>query len=459
MKKYILLSFSALFFFTVSCNNENSKNNKKDSLKLTINKYPERTKKSTIYEVNIRQYTPEGTIKAFEKHLPRLKKMGVDILWLMPIFPISEKYRKGNLGSYYAVANYKKINPEFGTEEDLHHLIELAHKDSMLVILDWVANHTGWDNPWITKHPDWYTHDTTGQIISPVPDWTDVADLNYDNKDMRNEMLNSMKYWLTDFDVDGFRCDVAMMVPADFWDSTRIELDKVKPVFMLAEAEQADLMQNAFDMNYAWNFHHIMNEIAKGKQNAGSLRKYFENDKKIYPQKIYRMTFTSNHDENSWNGTVYERMPHNFKTFAALSFVVPGMPLIYSGQEAGLNKRLKFFDKDTINWTNLEMQNFYTKLIKLKKENQALWNGEAGSPANFINTSNPKQILSFMRIKNNNQILIITNLSDKKAKFQYPEKDIERTYKDYFTDKEIKIKSQKSYVLKPWEFKILIKKN
>ncbi|MCF6184724.1 MAG: alpha-amylase, partial [Bacteroidales bacterium] len=429
MKNLIFISFTvfSILFFSCTDETETNKQTDNDTLKLTVNKFPERTKKSNIYEVNIRQHTPKGTIKAFEKHIPRLKKTGVDILWLMPIFPISEKNRKGTLGSYYAVANYKKVNPEFGTNEDLHHLIKTAHKDSMLVILDWVANHTGWDNPWITEHPDWYTHDSIGNIVSPVPDWTDVADLNYNNKAMRNEMVNSMKYWLTDFDVDGFRCDVAMMVPTDFWDSARVELDKVKPVFMLAEAEQPDLMKKAFDMNYAWNLYHIMNEIAKGKQNADSLRKYFENDPKTYPQKVYRMAFTSNHDENSWNGTVYERMPHSYKTFAALTFVAPGMPLIYSGQEACLNKRLRFFDKDTIDWSNLEMQDFYAKLIKLKNENPALWNGKAGSPAYFINTSNPEQILSFKRIKNDNTILVIMNLSDKKAKFHYTEKDFERT--------------------------------
>ncbi len=461
MKKIIFAGLILSVLLTISCQNESSDNttNTKDSLKLTTYKFPERTKKSNIYEVNIRQYTPEGTFKAFEKHIPRLKKTGVDILWLMPIFPISEKNRKGTLGSYYAVADYKKVNPEFGTEKDLHNLIKTAHKDSMLVILDWVANHTGWDNPWVTEHPEWYTHDSTGHIISPVPDWTDVADLNYDNKNMRNEMVNSMKYWVENFDVDGFRCDVAMMVPTDFWDSARVELDKVKPVFMLAEAEQKDLTKKAFDMIYAWNFHHIMNEIAKGEKNAEDLRKYFEKDQKEYPQKVYRMSFTSNHDENSWNGTVFERMPDSYKTFAALTFAAPGMPLIYGGQEAGLNKRLRFFDKDTIDWSNLEMQDFYAKLIQLKKENPALWNGKAGSPAYFINTSNFEQILAFKRIKNDNNILVIMNLSNKEAKFHFTEKDSEKTYVSYFTGKEIKIKPQENYNLKPWEFKILIENN
>ncbi len=461
MKKSILYLLILALIFS-SCNsqtNEDNKNAKKDSTELTVYQYPERTKKSNIYEVNIRQYTPEGTFKAFEKHIPRLKKMGVDILWLMPIFPISEKNRKGSKGSYYAVANYKEVNPEFGTKNDLQSIIKLAHKNNMLVILDWVANHTGWDNPWITEHPDWYTQDSLGNIVCTVgTDWTDVADLNYDNKNMRTAMIDALKYWVQDFDVDGFRCDVAGMVPTDFWNDARAELDKIKPVFMLAEAEQLDLHDKAFDMGYAWNLHHIMNEIAKGKKNAKDLRNYFEKAQKEYPQKVYRMAFTSNHDENSWNGTEYERMPKSYKTFAAMTFTIPGMPLIYSGQEASLNKRLKFFEKDTIDWSNLEMQDFYTKLIKLKNENSALWNGEAGSPAYFINTSNPEQIFTFKRKKDNNTILVIMNLSNKDAKFHYMEKDFERTYTEYFTGEEIKIKPQKTYNLKPWEFMILIEK-
>lgn len=461
MNKSILILLIALIFSSCNSQTDNNKkeDKKKDSIKLSDYKFPERTKKSNIYEVNIRQYTPEGTFKAFEKHIPRLKKMGVDIIWLMPIFPISEKNRKGTMGSYYSVADYKKVNPEFGTNDDLHSIIKTAHENNMLVILDWVANHTGWDNPWITEHPDWYTKDSLGNIVCTVgTDWTDVADLNYDNKNMRTAMIDALKYWVTDFDVDGFRCDVASMVPTDFWNDARTELDKIKPVFMLAEAEQLDLHEKAFDMGYAWNLHHIMNEIAKGKKTAKDLREYFENAEKEYPQKVYRMAFTSNHDENSWNGTEYERMPNSYKTFAVMTFVIPGMPLIYSGQEAALNKRLRFFDKDTIDWSNLEMQDFYQKLIQLKNENPSLWNGEAGSKIHFINTSNPEQIFTFKRIKNDNRILVMMNLSNKKAKFHYMEKDFERTYNEYFTKEETKIKPQTTYTLKPWEYKVLIEK-
>jgi glycosidase len=458
--KHLILILTVFALIFGSCKSQGEqKETKKEPVKLTVNKFPERTEQSNIYEVNIRQYTPEGTFKAFEKHIPRLQKMGVDILWLMPIFPISEKNRKGSLGSYYSVADYKKVNPLFGTEEDFTSLIKTAHDNHMLVILDWVANHTGWDNPWMTEHPDWYTKDAKGNFTPPIgTDWSDVADLNYDKPEMRKAMIDAMKYWVTQYDVDGFRCDVAGMVPTDFWNTAREELDKVKPVFMLAEAEQLDLHEKAFDMGYAWNLHHIMNEIAKGKKNADSLRSYFEKDQKDYPQEVYRMSFTSNHDENTWKGTEYERMPDSYKTFAVLTFVGPGFPLIYSGQEAGLDKRLRFFEKDTIEWKQSEMEDFYTKLIALKKNNKALWNGEAGSPAYFINTSNPKQIFTFKREKDGNTVLVVMNLSSKPAKFKYIEKDIERTYSEYFTGKEMKIKPQMSYSMQPWEYMVLIEK-
>ncbi len=461
MKKSILYIFILALIFS-SCNsqtNENNKDSKKVSAELTIYQYPERINKSNIYEVNIRQYTPEGTFKAFESHIPRLKEMGVDILWLMPIFPISEKNRKGTMGSYYAVADYKKVNPEFGTEEDFQSIIKTAHDNDMLVILDWVANHTGWDNPWITEHPEWYTKDSLGNIVCTVgTDWTDVADLNYDNKDMRTAMIDALKYWVQDFDVDGYRCDVAGMVPVDFWNNARTELDKIKPVFMLAEAEQLDLHDKAFDMGYAWHLHHLMNQISKGEKNANDLREYFEKAQDEYPQKVNRMTFTSNHDENSWNGTVFERMPESYKALAVFSFVVPGMPLIYNGQEAGLDKRLKFFEKDSIEWKENEMKDLYTKLIALKNDNKALWNGEAGSPAYFINTSNKKQVFTFKRKKDNNTVLVMMNLSSEKAKFHYMEKDFERHYTEYFTEEDMSVKPQEHYILNPWEYKVLIEK-
>ncbi|NCO56430.1 MAG: alpha-amylase, partial [Bacteroidetes bacterium] len=339
---------------------------------------PEWSKNLTIYEVNLRQYSLSGSFKDFEKHLPRLQELGVGILWFMPIQPIGVINRKGTLGSYYSVNDYLSVNPEFGTIEDFKSMVKKIHELGMYVIIDWVANHTSWDNTLITGHPEFFTKDSLGKIISPVKDWTDVADLNYDNKGLRRYMIDAMKFWLKETDIDGFRCDVAGMVPTDFWEEVHPALDSVKKVFMLAECEDPKLHNIAFDMTYTWDFHNLITNIAKGNKNASSLVPLFKKEKNDYTKDAYRMYFTSNHDENSWNGTAYEKFGKGVKTFTVLSFIVPGMPLIYSGQEAGLNKRLKFFDKDTIEWKKDDFFNLYETLIALKKRNKALWNGAYG---------------------------------------------------------------------------------
>ncbi|MDZ7741384.1 MAG: alpha-amylase family glycosyl hydrolase [Bacteroidota bacterium] len=329
--------------------------------------YPEWSRDDVIYEVNIRQYTPEGTFKAFEEHLPRLKEMGVDILWLMPVHPIGEKNRKGSLGSYYSVKDYLAVNPEFGTKEDFRSLVGKAHELGMYVILDWVANHTAWDNVWVEEHPAWYVKDSSGNFISPF-DWTDVIKLDYDNAGMRRAMKDALLYWVKEENIDGYRCDVAGEVPIDFWNEASAELYAVKPVFMLAEAELPEHHEKAFNMSYAWEMHHVMNEVAKGNENANKIQEVLDKNMARFPQGAYRMYFTSNHDENSWNGTVYERMGDAAETFAALTYVLPGMPLIYSGQEAGLDKRLLFFEKDSISWDEMKLLDFYTRLNEIKEE-------------------------------------------------------------------------------------------
>jgi glycosidase len=465
MKNLIYISLSIAFLlllFAFACNNAEPKKDEKEKLTkdtlTSVVKAGERTKDAVIYEVNIRQYTEEGTFESFEKHIPRLDSLGVDILWLMPIYPISEKGRKGELGSYYAIADYKGINPNFGTEEDLKSLIETAHQHEMLVILDWVANHTGRDHHWTEEHPEWYTKDSTGAIAVPEgTDWTDVADLNYDNKEMRKAMTDAMVYWVNEFDVDGYRCDVAGMVPTDFWNNLRPKLEEIKPVFMLAEAEQLDLHEKAFEMGYAWHLHHVMNNVASGKQNADSLRKYFKNAKEKYPQEVYRMSFTSNHDENSWNGTVFERMPNSYKTFAALTFTAPGMPLIYSGQEAGLDKRLAFFKKDTIEWKKHEMSELYKKLARIKTENPALHNGAYGGEINFIKTTKDNKIFAFSRTKDDNTVVSVFNMSDQDAEFKI--KATEGTFKDALSGEEIEITKNTKMNLVPWGYKILTEKS
>ncbi len=460
IKNLIFLITLSLFIFAVSCKeNSTKKQNEADSTKLTINEYPEVIKNAVIYEVNIRQYTPEGTFNAFVEHIPRLKELGIDILWIMPVFPVGEKNRKGELGSYYAVKDYTAVNPEFGTKEDFANLVKVAHENDMLVILDWVANHTAWDNKWITEHPEWFTQDEQENIMAPVDDWTDVADLNYDNAEMRAEMIKSLKYWVEEFDVDGYRCDVAMMVPTDFWEQARTELEKIKPLFMLAESETDDLMKSAFDMNYSWELLHLTQEVAKGLKNATDLADYLNRDAQRFPQEVLRMTFTSNHDENSWNGTVFERYPNSYKTFAVLTFVVPGMPLIYSGQEACLDKKLAFFYKDTIEWKNCEMTDLYKDLIKLKDENQALWNGESGDELTFANFEKNDDILAFIRQKDENKVLSIFNLSDNETEVVFVDETVYGKYLNYFTGAEIEINAEiNKFKIDPWDYWILIKK-
>ena len=258
--------------------------------------HPSWTRDAAIYEVNIRQFTPSGTFEEFETHLPRLKKLGVDILWLMPIHPIGVENRKGSLGSYYSVKDYLAVNPEYGTMEEFKALVEEIHDQGMYVILDWVANHCAWDNPLVTEHPDWFTKDSTGHMVPPVPDWSDVVDFNYDNPELRTWMIDALRFWVRETDIDGYRCDVAGMVPQEFWNEARAELDKIKPVFMLAEDENPAHHERAFDMTYSWELHHLLVRIAKGDTTAAALWTYFDRDIERYGNDAYRMLFTDNHD-------------------------------------------------------------------------------------------------------------------------------------------------------------------
>jgi len=449
--KTINIIISVIFFFSIlfliiflsSCKTKNKTANYKKV------EHPYWSKNASIYEVNIRQFTPEGTFNAFAEHLPRLKEMGIDILWLMPIHPIGIENRKGSLGSYYSVKDYFDVNPEFGTKDDFQNLVNKTHELGMYVIIDWVANHSSWDTEQIRNNSDWYTKNQNGEIISPVDDWSDVADFNYDNPEMRDFMIDALKYWVTDFNIDGYRCDVAAMVPTDFWNLVRFELDKIKPVFMLAEANEPKLHEYAFDMTYAWDTHNLLNEIAQGKKSVSDLVKLLKSEKTKYPENAYHMNFTSNHDENTWKGTEYERMGDAVKTFAVLSVTIPGMPLVYSGQESCLNKRLRFFDKDTINWQNeCEMNELYTTLLKLKKENKALWNGEFGGTLSRIATTTDNKIFAFVREKDENEIITIVNLSSEKVNFSIKENLVIDTYSEVFTNQTLLLANS----LEPWGY-------
>lgn len=391
------------------------------------------TNDATIYELNIRQFSEEGTFNAIVDRLDELKAMNVEIIWLMPIHPIGEKNRKGELGSYYAVKDYLDVNPEFGTKEDFRNLVNEIHKRDMKVIIDWVANHTAWDNPLTEQHPDWYTKDEDGNFVPPVEDWADVIDLNYDNPELRQYMTDALKFWVEEFNIDGYRCDVASMVPTDFWEDTRKELDEIKPVFMLAEAEEPELNEKAFDAYYGWTLHHIMNEVAQGEQNADSLHAEVERLSEVFPEGSFPMNFISNHDENSWNGTVWERMGAASYPLSVLTATLPGMPLLYNGQEAGMDKRLEFFEKDPIEWKDHDMREHYTKLFELKQSNPALSHGSHGGTFQRITTSVDEDVYAFIRTNGIKQVFVIANLSDQKQRFTIESAKVNGEFESVFT--------------------------
>lgn len=462
MKKHFFLIITVLIltalisFNLISCKNQSNKTeNLMDSIRYT-KRLPEWAKNCNIYEVNIRQYTTEGTFNAFQKELPRLKEMGVDILWIMPINPIGLKNRKGSLGSYYSVKDYEAVNPEYGTEADFRNLVSEAHKLGMHVIIDWVANHTSWDNVWIKPHSDWYTKDSLGNIIRPKgTDWEDTADLNYDNPELHQAMIDAMKYWVTTTDIDGFRCDVASMIPLNFWVHARKAIDELKPdCFFLAEAGEP-VIHKTFDMTYDWPLKDTINAIAKGKMNVTSLVKHFADESKKFKPEDLRMQFITNHDLNSWDGSEYERLGAKaVDAFNVLIYTVPGMPLTYSGQEEPLIKRLKFFDKDMIGFHKFARQELLTKLNRLKKDNKALWNITYGGDFKILKNSNPTAVFTFLRQKDENKVLCLFNFSDKEQTFKINDA-ISGNFNPYLGEK-ISLNKENDYSLKSWGYSVFI---
>ena len=479
MKRFIIAALAVTML--TACKNETSEKSvkKEDEKGKTLSPINDSILgQSVIYEANIRQYSPEGTFNEFTKDIPQLKELGVKVIWLMPVYPISSVKRKAAdgrfaeeiedpkerekiLGSYYAISDYTGINPEFGTLEDFQELVKTAHGNGMYVILDWVANHTGWDHVWIEEHPEFYTKNENGEIIDPInPDtgeswgWTDVADLNYDNKELWTEMRKDMRYWVEEQNIDGFRCDVAGEVPTEFWESAVEEMKQVKPIFMLAESEDKDLFEKAFDMGYNWEGHHILNAIAQGKQNAKDLSDYMKKIDTTYQEDDYLMNFVTNHDENSWNGTVNERMGNAAEVMTALSFTLPGMPLIYSGQEYDMQKRLRFFEKDTIPHKQNKFWPILSKLGTLKNESPALDGSKTKAGYSTIKNSEEDVIFSFKRQQNDDEVIFIGNLSDRKKEFNI---DLEGQFIDYMNNEKVfVIEKNQKFQFSPWEYKILI---
>ncbi len=473
MKKLIFTFFAIALF--ASCKEEKKETKiVEDEPKTSVEIEPisdEVLETAVIYEANIRQYSPEGTFDQFTKDIPTLKELGVKVIWLMPVFPISETKRKATggenskfasdfpeeeqakyLGSYYAVTDFTKINPEFGTKEDFRELVNTAHENGIYVILDWVPNHTGWDHKWLKNHPDYYTQNEDGEVVHPEgTDWTDVADLNYDNHDMRKEMIEDMLYWVKDEGVDGFRCDVAGSVPVDFWETAISKLRSEKDVFMLAEAWEPELLKGElFDMAYAWNGHHLMNGMAKDEKTTQDFDEYMAKVSNDYKADDILMNFVTNHDENSWNGTIKERMGDKKDVFTALEYMMPGMPLIYSGQEYDMNHRLKFFEKDSIPKAKGKYFDLLKKLGELKNTNPALNGGK--NAADYKRIDSNDGILIFERSKDGQSIVFVANFSGSGNRIIIPK----GKYKNYLTG-EIEDYDFNAQPIEPNVYKILIK--
>ncbi|MBC8757625.1 alpha-amylase [Kordia sp. YSTF-M3] len=476
MKKTALFLMTILLF--VSCKTEKKEAEKTpDVKKVTIADVSDAMlENAVIYEANIRQYSKEGSFDAFTKDIPQLKQLGVKIIWLMPIFPISETKRKAtggdfaskiedpeerkkHLGSYYAVSDFTKINPEFGTIEDFRELIQTAHDNDIYVILDWVPNHTGWDHTWLKTNPEFYTKNAKGEITDPLNEdgipvgWADVADLNYDNQELRKAMVKDMKYWLTDEDVDGFRCDVAGSVPTDFWQEAIPQLRAKKSIFMLAEAWEPELLKGElFDMAYGWDTHHRMNHIAKGEETVADWDKRMQQVDSLYEPDDILMNFVTNHDENSWNGSIEERMGDGAEAFTALSYVAPGMPLIYSGQEYDMKHRLKFFEKDEIPKEKGKTWPILEKLGALKNSHVALHGGKNAASYTKVSTSDAN-VLAFKREKDGKAVYYIANLSKEAALTKI---ELTGSFSNYMNDGNVTFREGQDVALQPWQYMILV---
>ena len=404
-----------------------------------------------IYEVNIRQYTPEGTFKAFEPNLDRLKNMGVQTLWFMPINPISKVDRKGALGSYYAVSDFTAVNPEYGNLNDFKHLVNLAHSKGFKVLIDWVPNHTGADHYWLTKHPDFYVKDSSGKPKMEF-DWTDTRKLNYANPEMVDSMIADMKFWLVNANIDGFRCDHADGPTLDFWKKCNAELKQGRNIFMLAEVDAPEYITAGFDAVYPWDVFHVMNDIAAGKSDAMTLDALMKHDDSTYPAHAIQMYFTSNHDENSWNKADYATMPGAVHApFAVLTQTLEhSIPLVYTGQEEPVLDSISFFYKDTIHFGRYARAPFYKTLLMLRKSNRAL---DADASFTKLSTSDDKAIFAFVRQSGNQKVMVMTNLSSQPQTFTV-NYSMPPIMQDVFSKKLDEIHKNEQVTLPAWGYKV-----
>jgi len=413
-----------------------------------------------MYEVNIRQYTTEGTFAAFAEHLDRLQDLGVGILWLMPVHPIGEENRLGTLGSYYSVKDFREINPEFGTKEDFQSLIDEIHNRGMYVLMDWVPNHTSWDNVLTESDPEFYVRENGEFIIPPGTNWSDVIQLDHRNDGLLDYMIDAMLYWVEEYGVDGFRYDAPSHVLEDrFLDDLNTALKEAKPdIFLLAEDNNVKWHNLGFDQTFAWGMygfgHGLLTQIASGNRSAPDVRTHMNHEYQTFGQDAYRLYFTSNHDENSWEGTTTDIFGDAAEIFKVMTGTINGMPLIYSGQEAGLDQQLAFFYKDEINWGDFGHPNaeIYSALLHLKRENSALWNGSHGGPFEYVTTGND-DVLAFIRQNNEDKVFVVLNLSGDEHTVSFGEpSDYQDSYTEVFTNESVVIDNETALTLQGWEY-------
>jgi glycosidase len=414
--------------------------------------HPTWSAQSNIYEVNLRQYSNAGSFAEFEKHLPRLSNMGVNILWFMPITPIGKEGRKmteSELGSYYAVQDYKGVNPEFGSLDEWKKLVKLSHLMGFKVIIDWVANHSAIDNHWVKSHPNFYVHDKAGKNVSPY-DWTDVYKLNYADRELRDSMIDAMQFWIKETNIDGFRCDVAEDVPVDFWKECIAKLRKTKNVFMLAEGEKANLHEAGFDETYTWDMMREMQDLYSGKHNIKQFDSTLNAGMKKFPANAYRLYFTTNHDENSWNGTEFEKYGDAYKAFAILTQTMyQSVPLIYNGQENPNKHRLKFFVKDTISWgEGFMMAPFYKILLDLRKSNPAL----AANASYHRLATNNQNVFAYVRQNGKHKVVVVLNFSSSLQLVKIKDKAQSGKPFDIFSKVNEPVNPNRNIALDPWGY-------
>jgi cyclomaltodextrinase / maltogenic alpha-amylase / neopullulanase len=416
---------------------------------------PDWIRQAVIYEVNVRQYSEAGTFSAVTADLPRLRDLGVNVLWLMPIHPIGEKNRKGELGSYYAVKDYLGINPEFGTERDFRQFMEAAHAHGFRVILDWVANHTAWDHPLTQTHPEYYLRNEKGSFVPPTGfDWTDVIQMDFSQRAVWDFHADAMAYWVKEFRVDGFRCDYATGAPTAFWDYVSNRLRTLRPdLFLLAESEVPQHQLAAFHASYGFEMMHTINDVAQGRAGVSHLDDTLAQYRVQFPEGAAMLYYTSNHDENSWQGTVFERLGGGVAPFAVLSFVLDGIPLIYNGQEVGLNRRLEFFQRDPIQWQPHPLTDFYRTLCDLKRTHPAL---ATGASMRRVPTTRNESLYAVLREAQGQRVVALLNLTARDATADAFDPALAGTWRDVFTGETVTFAAAVPLELRAWAYRVLV---